>query len=60
MTQTRIHHSQATLDLEPNRLILHVPDLYALNVPLEGDVDVDVGKARAEWRVEEKKLVVWW
>ncbi|KAF8487067.1 PIH1 family [Russula ochroleuca] len=75
--------SSATLDLEPRRLTLLIPDLYVLNVDLElpdgalGKArslvglqgtenvaslkqarDLDVDRARAEWRVEERSLVI--
>ncbi|KAI0277865.1 pre-RNA processing PIH1/Nop17-domain-containing protein [Russula aff. rugulosa BPL654] len=73
----------ATLDLEPRRFTLFIPDLYALDVDLElpdgtpgkvrsgGDPQgtgyiatlkqarrLDVDRARAEWRVKERSLVI--
>ena len=33
--QTRAHVSHATLDLEPRRLILRIPSLYALDLDLD-------------------------
>jgi len=60
---THAHHSQATLDIEPNRIILYVPGVYALDVPLKnpgGDKGIDVGHVKAEWRVSDKQLVVTW
>jgi hypothetical protein len=75
--------SSATLDLEPRRFTLLIPDLYALDVDLElpdgtpgkvrSDVDprgteyiatlkqarkLDVDRARAEWRVKDRSLVI--
>jgi len=72
-----------TLDLEPRRFTLHIPDLYELDVDLElpdatpGKARsgvgpqgteyiatlkqarrLDVDRARAEWRVKERSLVV--
>ncbi|KDQ11204.1 hypothetical protein BOTBODRAFT_461925 [Botryobasidium botryosum FD-172 SS1] len=60
---TRTLHSQSTLDIEPNRIILHIPGVYALDIPLDnsgGDHEIDVNEARAQWIVEDKKLVVTW
>jgi len=75
--------SSATLDLEPRRFTLLIPDLYALDVDLElpdgtsgrarSVVDrqgteyittlkqarhLEVDRARAEWRVKERSLVI--
>lgn len=67
--QTRENHATGTLDVEPNRLILHIPDTYELDVPLVfpptsktaklyEQVHLDVNNTRAEWRVGEGKLIV--
>jgi len=76
----------ATLDLEPRRLTLNIPDLYVLDVDLElsdaalaqaptavnGDGpqkletnvmderarDLNIDRARAEWHVKERCLVI--
>ncbi|KAL5498350.1 hypothetical protein ACEPAH_2492 [Sanghuangporus vaninii] len=104
---TRELHAQSTLDIEPRRILLHIPQKHFLDVNLDlsdaqigkmGEVpaesledgaedtslkkaiqvdalqvrghnagealrlkrqrDFDVENARAEWRVEEKKLVI--
>ncbi|KAH9964955.1 hypothetical protein BC827DRAFT_1322316 [Russula dissimulans] len=83
---TRATFPFATLDLEPRRLTLIIPDLYVLDVDLElsdaalaqapsaasGDSphksggnlmverarNLDIDRARAEWHVKERYLVV--
>ncbi|KAH9837934.1 uncharacterized protein C8Q71DRAFT_755284 [Rhodofomes roseus] len=79
---THSHIPTATLDVEPRRLLLSIPPLYALDLDLDlsdtqiRDVprlsspsvdqalmlkrqrDLDVGNARAEWRVAEGRLIV--
>ena len=83
--QTRTKISSATLDLEPRRLTLLIPDIYALDIDLtlsdaslgqellrlgvgpQGTESVlmlkrarefDVDRARAEWCVKDKCLVI--
>jgi len=65
---TKEHHPECTLDLEPNRFIFKCPSLYAdLDGPLLTSstspiatvkLGLDVDKAKAQWIVSEKKLVV--
>lgn len=91
--QTHSHIQTSTLDLEPRRIILSIPNLYSLDVNLdasdaelialssasrngnnlvstEGDDvpsaltlkrarDLDIGGAKAEWRVAEGVIVIY-
>ncbi|KAF8335692.1 pre-RNA processing PIH1/Nop17-domain-containing protein [Cantharellus anzutake] len=62
------HHSECTVDLEPNRLIFTCQSLYAhLDVPIltsfkaaatNTKVGLNVDEAKAQWIVGEGKLVI--
>ncbi|KAG2152807.1 pre-RNA processing PIH1/Nop17-domain-containing protein [Suillus clintonianus] len=69
--QTHAHITTSTLDVEPRRVILHVPSLYDLDInfdlsptyplgptDLKRFRDLDVDGAKAEWIVAEKVIVL--
>ncbi|KAF8259684.1 hypothetical protein EI94DRAFT_1750854 [Lactarius quietus] len=66
LTHTTI--TSATLDIEPRRLTLVIPDLYELDINLDlSDSalvrtlrarNLNIDRARAEWRTKERCLVI--